>query len=107
MANDGYYGGTTLEEDPVSSTQLHVEYNLGRGVWAALSGTYDYGGRTRIDGVPGDDLQQNLRVGATLALPVNRNNSVKLFASRSLHTSTGTNYNQVGILWQYRWGDGL
>lgn len=42
--NDDYFGGTKLEQDPVSSTQLHVTYNFGRGVWAALSGTYDYGG---------------------------------------------------------------
>jgi hypothetical protein len=105
--NDDYFGGNTLEQDPVSSTQVHITYNLGRGVWAALSGTYDYGGRTTIDGVRSDDLEKNSRVGATLALPVNRNNSIKLFASTSVHTSTGSDYDQIGIFWQYRWGDGL
>jgi hypothetical protein len=105
--NDEYFGGKTLEQDPVFSTQAHVTYNLGRGVWAALSGTYDYGGRTTIDGVQSSDLQNNSRVGATLALPVNRNNSIKLFASTGLHTSAGSNFDLVGILWQYRWGSGL
>jgi hypothetical protein len=76
-------------------------------VWAALSYTYDYGGRTTIDGVRSDDLQQNSRVGATLALPVNRNNSIKIFASTGVHTSTGTDFDMVGIFWQYRWGSGL
>ena len=105
--NDDYFGGKTLEQDPVSSTQLHVTYNLGRGVWAALSWTYDYGGRTTIDGGRSDDLENNSRVGATLALPVNRNNSIKLFASSGVHTRTGSDYDLVGILWQYRWGNGL
>jgi hypothetical protein len=105
--NDDYFGGKTLQEDPVWSTQAHVEYQLGRGVWVALSGTYDYGGRSTTDGVRNSDLENNSRIGATLALPVNRNNSVKLYASSSVHTSAGNNYNLVGIVWQYRWGGGL
>jgi hypothetical protein len=105
--NDDYFGGKTLEQDPVCSTQVHVTYSLGRGVWAALSGTYDYGGRTTVDGVRRDDLQKNSRVGATLALPVNRKNSIKLFASSSVSTSSGSDFNLFGIVWQYRWGEGL
>jgi hypothetical protein len=56
--NGDYFGGKTLEENPVCSMQLHVTYNFGRGVWAALSGTYDYGGRTTIDGVRSNDREQ-------------------------------------------------
>ena len=105
--NNDHFGGKTLEQDPLWSTQVHATYNLGRGVWAALSWTYDYGGRTTIDGVRSDDLEGNSRLGATLALPVNRNNSVKLFASTSLHTSIGSDFNLAGIVWQYRWGRGM
>jgi hypothetical protein len=105
--NDDYFGGTTLEQDPLLTTQVHATYNLGRGVWAAVSWTYDYGGRTKIDGLRSDTFYSNSRVGATLALPVNRNNSIKLFASGSLHTSAGTQFDLVGIVWQYRWGGGL
>jgi len=105
--NDDFFGGKTLEQDPLCSTQLHLTYDLGRGVWVALSGTYDYGGRTTIDGVRNDDLQNNWRGGATLALPVNRNNSIKLFASTGVQTIAGTDFKLVGIVWQYRWGQGL
>ena len=105
--NNDFFGGSTLEQDPVSSTQLHVTYNFGHGVWAALSGTCDYGGRTTIDGMQNDDLQNNSRVGATLSLPVNRNNSIKLFTSSSVHTTAGSDFNLFGIVWQYRWGAGL
>jgi hypothetical protein len=105
--NDEYFGGTTLEQDPVFTTQAHVIYSFGRGVWGALDGTYDYGGRTTVSGVRGDDVQGNSRVGATLALPVDRNNSIKLYASTGVSTRTGSDYKLGGIVWQYRWGGGL
>jgi len=105
--NEDYFGGNTLEQDPVYSTQAHVIYSFGRGVWGSLDGTYDYGGRTTVNGVRNDDLQKNSRVGVTLALPVDRNNSIKLYASTGVSTRTGSDYDLGGIAWQYRWGDGL
>jgi hypothetical protein len=105
--NDDYYGGTTLEQDPLYTTQAHVICSFGRGVWGSLDGTYDFGGRTTVGGVRGDDEQGNSRFGATLALPVNRNNSIKLYASTGISTRTGSDYRLGGIAWQYRWGGGL
>ena len=105
--NDDFFGGKTLEQDPIFTAQAHVTYILGRGIWAALSFNHDYGGRTTVNGVKGDDLQQNSRVGLTLALPVNRNNSIKLYGNTGTHTSTGTDFDMVGIVWQFRWGAGL
>lgn len=105
--NDDFFGGRSLEQDPLSSTQVHVTYSIGRGVWGALSATWDYGGRTSIDGVKSEDFDNNWRGGATLALPLNRHNSIKLFASTGIQTTTGTDFNLLGILWQVRWGGGL
>lgn len=105
--NDDYFGGKTLEQDPLCSAQLHVTYSLGRGVWAALSGTFDFGGRTTTDGVRSEDSVKNSRAGFTLALPVNRNNSIKFYASTSIRTSIGNDYSLAGLVWQYRWGNGL
>jgi hypothetical protein len=87
----------------VSSTQAHVIYSFGRGVWAAAHGTYDYGGRTTIDGVRDDEVMGNARLGATLALPVNRNKSIKLYASTGTATRTGRDYDLGGVAWQCRW----
>lgn len=105
--NEDYLGTNTLEQDPVYSTQAHVIYRFGGGVWGALDGTYDYGGRTTVNGVQNDDVQRNSRAGVTLALPVDRNNSIKLYASTGVSTRTGSDYNLGGIAWQYRWGAGL
>jgi len=105
--NDEYLGGRTLEQAPLLTSQVHAMYNLDHGIWVALSGTYDYGGRTTIDGTRSNDHADNSRIGATLALPVNRNNSMKLYASSGVSTRTGSDFDLIGVLWQYRWGQGL
>jgi hypothetical protein len=105
--NDDFFGGKRLKQDPLYTAQAHLTYNIRPGIWVALSQTYDYGGRTEVDGVEGDDIDDNSRLGATLALPVNRNNSIKLYASTGIRTSIGTDFDLLGIVWQYRWGGGL
>jgi hypothetical protein len=84
-----------------------VLYCFRSGIWAALDGIYDTGGRTTINGVEGNDLQKNVRLGAIVALLVNRHNSVKLYASTGVSTRTGSDFDAIGIAWQHRWGGGL
>jgi hypothetical protein len=105
--NDDFYGGHTRQQDPVYSLQAHTIRGFANGIWASLSATYFTGGSTTIDGVAKHDLQRNWRVGATLAMPVNRQNSVKVYASSGVSARTGNNYNLLGIAWQYRWGGGI
>lgn len=69
--------------------------------------TYFAGGRGAIDGVPQNDFQQNWRVGATLALPIDARNSIKVYASSGVSARTGNNFDLIGTAWQFRWGDGL
>ena len=101
--NDDYFGGKTYQQDPVSSTQAHLIYSFGRGIWAAVDGTYDYGGRTTIGGESDDKVMSNSRAGVTLALPVTRQSSIKIYGSTGTSTRTGTNFDLIGIGWQYRW----
>jgi hypothetical protein len=105
--NNDFFGGNTLEQDPLYSTQVHLTYNIVPGAWAALDATYDYGGRTTVNGVRGDDVHSTSRAGATVAVSVNKNNSIKFNASTGVSTRTDDSYNLFGVAWQYRWGDGL
>ena len=105
--NNDFDNGKTRQQDPIYSTQFHVTYNFPYHIWAAVSATYYTGGRTTIEGVSNDDLQQNWRTGFTLALPVNLHHSIKLYGSSGVSTRTGTNYDVLGIAWQYRWGGGI
>jgi hypothetical protein len=105
--NDEYFQGNTLEQDPIYSGQLHLTRQLGRGMWAAVSATYYEGGRTSLNGVARDDRQAGTRFGFTFTVPVSREQSVKLFANTGLYARTGTDFDTVGLAWQYRWGGGL
>jgi hypothetical protein len=105
--NRDFYGGHTRSQDPIYSLQGHVIYGFRSGVWASLDATTFAGGRTTLNGVRGDDRQQNWRVGGTLAFPVDVRHSIKIYASSGVSARTDNNYDLIGIAWQYRWGGGL
>jgi hypothetical protein len=105
--NSDFFGGNTYSQDPIYSLQGHVIYGFRSGVWASVDATYFAGGRSTVNGVLNSDLQQNWRIGGTLAFPVDRENSIKLYASNGVSSRTGNSYDLVGVAWQYRWGAGL
>lgn len=105
--NNDFYGGRTRSQDPLYSLQAHVIYGFASGKWLSVDGTWFAGGRSTVDGRLGNDLQQNWRIGATLAIPVNRLNSIKFSASSGVSARTGNNFDAIGVAWQYRWGAGL
>ena len=105
--NTDFYVGGTRAQDPLYSIQGHAIHSFRSGIWSSLDATYFMGGRTTIDGTRGNDLQQNWRLGGTLAFPVDIHNSIKLYASSGVSDRTGNSFDLVGIAWQYRWGGGL
>lgn len=105
--NDDFYGGRTRAQDPLYSVQTHVIYSFRNGIWGSLDGTWFAGGRTTLDGTLNADLQQNWRLGGTLAFPIDRYNSIKFYANSGVSSRTGNDYDLVGVAWQYRWGGGL
>jgi hypothetical protein len=105
--NHNFYQGKTRSQAPIGFIRGHVVYTIWRGIWASVDGTYYWGGRTTVDGVEGNDLQENSRFGFTLAIPVNIHHSLKFNFSTGVSTRTGSDFNAVGIAWQYRWGRDL
>lgn len=105
--NDEFLGSHTRAQNPIYAIQGHVIYSLGWGVWGSLDGVYYAGGSTTVDGIINRDMQENWRIGASLALPVDRYNSLKLYGSSGVSSRTGNNFDLLGVAWQYRFGDGL
>jgi len=104
--NNDFLDGKTLQVSPVYSVQAHLIYSITPGIWLGLDALYYTGARGTIDGRKGESLE-NVRVGLTLALPINRHNSVKLYGSTNVYTKTGADADVLGIAWQFRWGGGL
>jgi hypothetical protein len=104
--NENFFEGHTVQRDPLYAVQGHLIYHTRHGLWAAVDATYYGGGRTTIDGVKGESLQ-DVRVGGTLAIPIDRHNSIKLSASTGAYARVGGNFTTAAIAWQFRWGGGL
>jgi hypothetical protein len=105
--NEEFFGGHTRSQEPILSLQGHVIHSFQSGQWLSLDVTWFAGGRTSIDGEPGNDLQQNWRAGLIYALPLDRRHSLKFSASRGLWARTGNSFDALGVAWQYRWGGGI
>lgn len=105
--NGDFFGGKTREQAPLFGMQASVTYVVFPSLWLSLNGSYFVGGRTTVDGVENDDEQEGGRVGVTVSLPVNRHNSVKLYALRGFNSHRDADLDVIGILWQYRWGGGF
>ena len=82
-------------------------YNFGNGILAAADANYYTGGRTTMDNNRTENMQQNWRVGGTLAFPISKQMSIKLNGSTGVYSRTGSSFDIMGIVWQYRWGGGL
>lgn len=105
--NTDFFNGNTRSQRALYSFEGHVIYSFAPGIWGSLDATYFTGGRTTVNGVLNNDLQQNWRLGGTLAFSLDARNSIKLYASSGVSARTGNSFDLLGIAWQYRWGAGL
>ena len=101
--NTDFFGDRTFSQAPIYAVRGDIVYHFESGVWVSLDGTYFAGGRTTTNGVRGDNEQSSTRAGLTLAIPVDRRNSVKLNASTGISTRTGSEFSVFGVAWQLRW----
>jgi hypothetical protein len=100
-ANDEFFTGDVRQtQRPVVSLQAHVSYNVTRRAWIALDGNWYRGGQSRLNGDLKANLQSNSRIGATLALPLGRGQSIKVNYSTGVLTRFGGEYDTVGVAWQ-------
>ncbi len=98
-----YTGGSVRSQEPIVALQAHVSYTLRRQLWAAFDATWYSGGTTTINGTEKADLQRNSRIGATLSLPIARQQSIKFSGSTGATTRVGADFRTFGAAWQLTW----
>jgi hypothetical protein len=79
---------------------VHV---LGNCAWLADGVNRYSGGRSTVAGGARDDSQSNVRFGVTYGLPLNRAQTLRLHASTGVSTGTGSDFDTLAVVWQYRW----
>jgi hypothetical protein len=104
--NDNFFGGKDRHVAPVVSVQSHVSYMFRPGGWIALNAGYYVGARSTVNEIRNNDEQQGARLGLTVAIPLNRYQSVKLYGITGCNADYHHDFDAVGIAWQVRWGGG-
>jgi hypothetical protein len=88
----------------MGSVELHLSYDIKPRMWVSADGNYWYGGKTSLNGVQTPTtLQANSRIGATAAIPITKNQSLKFSYSGGTYTTFGGNFQSVSAAWQYSW----
>jgi Putative MetA-pathway of phenol degradation len=95
--NTDFFNGSTLAQAPIYLVRGHAIYNFESGASMSLDGTYFTGGRTSLNGVRGENEQTNTRAGLTLALPVDRQNSIKFNAAPAFRLVPVANLNRMEL----------
>jgi hypothetical protein len=99
--NDSFYPGSSVRrQDPIFSMQSHLSYTVAPRFWVSVNGTWYTGGRTNIDGIDKADLQRNTRLGATVAIPAGRRQSIKVAYSSGATTRVGADFRTITLAWQ-------
>ncbi|WP_309496664.1 transporter [Sulfurovum sp.] len=103
--NEDFYGDITRKQDPVYSTQGHVLYTFKRAMWLAIGVTYYWGGEYINDGIGSNEELRNSRMGLTFAMPIDKQNSIKIYGNTGINVRYGTDFDAIAIAWQYSWTD--
>ena len=75
FSDNNDYVGQTLSTDPMFQLEAHLTRDFTDHFWGSLDSTYMGGGKSHIDGVAGESLN-NVGVGFTLGYQINDNLSV-------------------------------
>jgi len=100
FGNDDSFVGGRKKQHPIVAAQLHLVRRFKPGFWASLDANYFEGGRQTIGGNVLGDVQQNARLGATLAVPIRGRHSIKIGYAAGMVTRFGTDFNQFLITYQ-------
>jgi len=101
--NNDFFGGSTLQQDPIFALQAHVVRTFGRGWWLAAGGGWGLGGETEVDGVNGDNHIGNSIAGASFGMPITKNQGLTITYLRwRTQEFVGANSDSVVIGWSVR-----
>ncbi len=94
FGDDDEYPGGRREQDPVYAFEAHLVHRFRPGLWVSVDGNWFTGGQQTIGGEEREDLQKNVRLGATVAVPFRGRHAVKFGFSTSARTRVGSDSEQ-------------
>ena len=101
--NNEYWNGKKLEQDPVFVLQSHIIRTFSRGIWASISGGYDWGGESTVDGVEKDNPKDDLLWALSAGMPLSRRSIIKIaYANGRTREDVGSDTDNIAVAFLYR-----
>ena len=99
--NDEFFDGdSTREQDPLFLLQGHIIHTFRPGIWMSLSGGYDFGGETAVNGVVRDDRQENYYWAISSGFPFGKTQGVKIaWVGGRTNLRIGSDDNYLVVAW--------
>ncbi|MCR9107085.1 MAG: transporter [Gammaproteobacteria bacterium] len=97
FADNDDFLGARKEQDPIASVQFHLVRRFSPGFWGSINTSLYRGGRSRVAGVKLDDLQRDMKVGATLAFPVARGHVVRVGYNTGSINDDGETFHELSL----------
>lgn len=72
-----FFNGNKLEQEPTYIIHGHLIHTFRPGLWVSTSVGYDYGGKSRINGIDKNDRKQDVAWALGFAYPINRHSGFK------------------------------
>lgn len=104
-ANNSFYNGNTLKQEPLFSAQLHAAYVFNPKLWISASIGQIAFGETLLNGVEQKNHQKNSRYGFTLSYKVGKQSSLKAVLTNGLYTASGSNFTTFLLGYSFLWFD--
>ncbi|MEY4483608.1 MAG: hypothetical protein RL693_1060 [Verrucomicrobiota bacterium] len=102
--NNDFFNGKKLEQDPLYTADAHLIYTFRPGLWLSASLGYGIGSESTVNGVPGDDCQQNLGWGLGLGIPISRALGVKVaYIGNRTQARTGLDTDTLTFAFSVMW----
>jgi hypothetical protein len=100
-----YFEGTRSQsQSPIGAIEGHLSYDFKPRLWASIDGNFWFGGKTSVNGVQNPLSEEtNSRIGATVAVPITKHQSLKFSYSNGTYIRFGGNYQNFSAAWQYSW----
>jgi len=98
--NDDFWGGNTLESDPLYALQGHLIYTIRPGLWVSASTAYGSGWQSTVNGLPKDNKSANWVTALSAGYPLSRTQGLKVSWIRfRSQADTGANQDSLALGW--------
>lgn len=100
--NESFFpGNSDRKQKPLGSFQIDLSYNFNPAMWVSVDVTYYTGGQSSVNGIKDNNDQNNVRIGATYNLPINKRHAIKFAYSTGAIVRFGANFSTISAAWQF------